>query len=91
MQIKLDPELEKILAAVYKGQRESRDQTFHVTGPDQLRSLGIDPDSRIRHQQFKFLDEQGFLIDATEGSNVTFYDVQLTRQGEMYCEQHQLV
>lgn len=90
MVIRLDPELEKILAVVYKAEKESPDQTFHVTGPEQLKNLGLDPDARARYQKFNFLQEQGFLIDVGYSESVSFYHVQLTELGRRYCEQHQL-
>ena len=90
--IRLHPDLEKILVVIYKVGGERHDQTLQISGPEHIKSLGLDIDSAIRVQKFRFLEEQGFITEVGAGEkSVRFYSVRLTQEGRSYCEKYGLV
>jgi nucleoside phosphorylase len=87
---KLDPEYENILKVAYSAEKSSPDKALHLTGPDHMKTLGIEPDSRIRVQQFRYLDNEGYIEDVGIGSNVIYYTICLTEKGREYCKKYNL-
>ncbi len=87
---KLDPEYENILKIAYLAEKSSLDKVLHLTGPDHMKTLGIESDSRIRVQQFRYLDNEGYIKDVGIGSNVIYCTIRLTEKGREYCKKYNL-
>lgn len=88
---RLAPELEHILAVIYRAEQESPTQTLYLTGPEHMKNLGLDPDTRIHVQRCRILANKKLIKDETQAANVIYRHLRLTGLGRRYCEIHNLV